>query len=258
MNKKEPLSEELGRAVEMFFPYISVDCIILGFDSGCIKVLLCRLKSNEEWLLTGGFVKREEGPDDSAFRILQEKTGLKGEGFLKQFHFFNKQCDLGDDENIMMLNRLNVEAEPVNMKHLNRFVGLAYYILVKYQDVSLVSADYEDVAWFDINNLPPVIGRHRELLDKVMSDIRREIGFTPFGYELLPDKFTMPELRSVYEAILGRALDRRNFQRKLLATGYIEALDEVRKIGAHKSPNLYAFIRDKYEKAKKRRSTDNE
>lgn len=249
MRKKEPLSDRLSQAVEIFLPYISVDCMILGFDSGKIKTLLCKLKEGSEWMLVGGFVRREEDPDSAAYRIIKEKTGVDKTGSLKQFHFFNKKSDKGDDENIMMLRRLDVEIIPENMENIQRSVGLGYYFLVKYPDVTISHDEFEDVDWFDINDLPQMHVNHQKLIDIAIVNIRRQIGFTPFGYELLPEKFTMPELRGIYEAILSRELDRRNFQRKMLSIGYIQPLDETRKIGAHKSPNVYVFIKEKYRKA---------
>ncbi|WP_108822998.1 NUDIX domain-containing protein [Dysgonomonas sp. Marseille-P4361] len=250
MERKAPFTESMNRAVETFVPYISVDCIIMGFDAGCIKILLCKRKESDKWLLTGGFIRRDEGPDDSAYRILESKTGIGRDGFLKQFYFFNKKCNAGDDENLMMLKRLDVEEIPENMVNLGRFVSLSYYLLVKYQDVEIAAEEYEELEWFDINALPELYGTHGMLINLAVSEIRKQVGFIPFGYELLPDKFTMPELRSIYEAILGRELDRRNFQRKMLSIGYIQPLNEVRKEGAHKSPHLYTFVKEKYRAAK--------
>lgn len=252
MERKVPLSESLNRAVENFIPYISVDCIILGFDSGCIKALLCKHKKSNKWLITGGFVRRDEGPDDAAYRILKDKTGISREGYLKQFYFFNKKCNIGDDENTMMLKRLGVDVVPENMKKLDRFVSLGYYFLVKYPYVNVHAEEYEDVEWFDINALPELYETHGMLIEEAIASIRKQVGFTPFGYELLPAQFTMPELRAIYEAILGRELDRRNFQRKMLSIGYIKALNEVRKEGAYKSPYLYTFIEEKYREAEVR------
>lgn len=249
MERKAPLTDSLNRAIEIFVPYISVDCIILGFDAGCLKVLLCKRKESEKWLLTGGFVRRDEGPDDSAYRISKSKTGIAKEGYLKQFYFFNKKCNIGDDENLMMLKRLNVEEIPENMANLGRFVSLGYYLLLKFQDVKISAEEYEDLEWFDINALPELYETHGMLIDLAIVEIRKQVGFVPFGYELLPDKFTMPELRSIYEAILGRELDRRNFQRKMLSIGYIQSLNKVRKDGAHKSPHLYTFVEEKYREA---------
>lgn len=249
MRKRKPLSDKLSLAVETFVPYISVDCIVLGFDSGKIKALLCKLKAGSEWMLTGGFIKREEEPDDAIYRVIKEKTGLERAGCLKKFHFLNKRCNIGDDENIMMLKRLDVDITPENMANVQRLVSLGYYFLVKYPDVTISCQEFEDAAWFDINNLPEMHANHRKLIDIATVSIRKQIGFVPFGYELLPGKFTMPELRGVYESILGRELDRRNFQRKMLSIGYIKPLDEIRKIGAHKSPNVYTFIEEKYKKA---------
>lgn len=252
MEKKKSPLEEINQATEIFIPNVSVDCIILGFDSGYIKVLLCKLKASDKWMLPGGFVGKGEDPDDSAYRVLEEKTGLGRDVYLKQFYFFGKKYQLEDEETIVMLKRLNIDTESEKIQHLERFISLGYYSLIKYSDVKVTAQEYEDVAWFDINKTPSLYAGHKEIICTAMSTIRRQIGFIPIGYELLPEKFTMPELRCIYEAILGRELDRRNFQRKMLSIGYIQPLNEVRKVGAHKSPNLYAFIEDKYKEAEEK------
>lgn len=251
MQREKSPSSTLDRTADVFIPNVSVDCIILSFHAGCIKVLLSKLKASDKWMLPGGFVGRDEDPDESAHRVLKEKTGLGKNVYLKQFCFFGKTGRISNDDNSLMLKRLNVSIEAIEdvQPQLNRFISLGYYSLVKYSDVEVSTHDYEDAAWFDIHNVPPLYADHKEIIYTAISTIRKQIGFIPIGFELLPEKFTMPELRSIYEAILGRELDRRNFQRKMLTIGYIKALNETRKVGAHKSPNLYTFLKDKYKDA---------
>lgn len=237
----------LHKTTNIFIPNILVDCIILSFHLGSIKVLLCKLDATDKWMLPGGFVGKDEDPDESAYRVLDEKTGLKQNVYLKQFYFFGKKGRIGDAENDAMMKRLNMNLD--EQPYSNRFISLGYYSLVKYSDANISARGHEDISWFNIDNIPELYADHKEIIYTAITTIRKQIGFIPMGYELLPEKFTMPELRNIYEAILGRELDRRNFQRKMLTIGYIQPLNEKRKIGAHKSPNLYTFMKDKYREA---------
>ncbi|MDU1889697.1 MAG: NUDIX domain-containing protein [Dysgonomonas sp.] len=248
MEEKSPF-ETLDQGLDLFIPNISVDCIVLGYHSGCIKVLLCKFKVSDKWMLPGGFVAKNEDPDESAYRVLEGRTGLKNV-YLKQFYFFGKKSRIKLEEHTKMLRHFNVDPQRGKW-YLDRFISLGYYALVKYDEVELFAREYEDVDWFDINDIPELYADHREIVDTAIMTIRKQIGFIPIGYELLPEKFTMPELRSIYEALLGRKLDRRNFQRKMLSIGFIQPLNEKRKAGAHKSPNLYSFIKGKYDEAEK-------
>ncbi|MBF0649308.1 NUDIX hydrolase [Dysgonomonas sp. GY75] len=250
MEKEKPPFETLDQGSGIFIPNVSVDCIILGFDSGRLKVLLCKFKVSEKWMLPGGFVAKDEDPDESALRVLKGRTGLE-DVYLRQFYFFGKKGRIGVEENADMLKRFNIR-EDKGQWYTDRFISLGYYSLIKYNEAQLfTNEEYEEAGWFDINEIPSLYADHKEIIDTAMSTIRRQIGFIPMGYELLPEKFTMPELRCIYEAILGREIDRRNFQRKMLSIGYIQPLNETRKAGAHKSPNLYTFIKEKYEEAEK-------
>lgn len=248
MEEKSPF-ETLDQGLDLFIPNVSVDCIVLGFHLGCIKILLSKFKVSDKWMLPGGFVAKNEDPDESARRVLEGRTGLKNT-YLKQFYFFGKKSRISMEEHSEMLKLFNVDPQRGKW-YMDRFISLGYYALIKYEDVELTASEYEDVDWFDINELPDLYADHKEIIDTAIGTIRKQIGFIPIGFELLPEKFTMPELRSIYEAILGRELDRRNFQRKMLSIGYIKALNETRKVGAHKSPNLYTFIKDKYDEAEK-------
>lgn len=236
MEKQNTSTDTLEHEKEVFIPNVSVDCTIFGFHSGCIKILLSKFKVSNRWMIPGGFISKNELPDEAAVRVLNVSTGLNNI-YLKQFYFLGKRPDdkqcLEDDKS-----------------SINSSISLAYYALIKFEKAKIrINAEYEDVGWFDINNIPNLYPAHKEIVDVALATIRKQVGFVPIGYELLPEKFTMPELRSIYEAILGRELDRRNFQRKMLSIGYIKTLNETRKAGAHKSPNLYSFDKRRYKNA---------
>lgn len=237
MKKEKSPIETIERDRDIFIPNISVECAILGFHSGYLKVLLCKLKASNKWMLPGGFIAKDETPDDTANRILCSKTGLK-DIYLRQFYFFGKK------------GQSSSYRENGNKSYISSNISLAYYALVKYSEVKVFANDeYEEAVWFNIGDIPEMYTDHKFIFDTAISTLRKQIGFIPIGYELLPEKFTMPELRGIYESILERELDRRNFQRKMLSIGFITALNETRKVGAHKSPNLYSFDKEKYKEA---------
>jgi len=248
MKEKSPF-DTLDQGQDLFMPNISVDCIILGFHEGNLKILLCKFKVTDKWMLPGGFIGKEEDPDEAAMRILEGRVGLRNV-YLKQFYFFGKKNRVNLDEHRKILKGFHVDPERAKW-YMSRFMSLGYFSLIRYDHASVSAREYEDVAWFDINVLPPLYGDHKEIIDTALNTIRQQIGYVPIGYNLLPHKFTMPELRSIYETILGREIDRRNFQRKMLSIGFIKALNQKRKAGAHKSPNLYSFIKDKYDEAER-------
>lgn len=235
MGKEKISTETLEQNKDIFIPNVSVDCTIFGFHSGCLKILLCKFKVSDKWMIPGGFITKNELPDEAASRVLKARTELN-DIYLKQFYFLGKKPN-------------NEDFPEVEISSLNSSISLAYYALIKFEEAKIQANEYENIGWFDINDLPDLYPAHREIVNVAIGTIRKQIGFVPIGYELLPEKFTMPELRSIYESILGRELDRRNFQRKMLSIGYIRSLNETRKAGAHKSPNLYTFDKERYEEA---------
>lgn len=236
--------------VKDFMPSFSIDCVIFGFHSKKLKVLLNKFENSDKWMIPGGFVLKTEDVDDAALRVLTERTGLKNV-FLKQFHVFGKVDRIKLDENKRNLEMFSIHDPEIEAWYLQRFISLGYYALVKHSEAKTVCLHAEEVAWFGIDEIPPLYADHNEIIQKAIATIRKEIGLLPIGYQLLPQKFTMPELRNIYEAIIGTPIDRRNFQRKILSTGLVVPLNETRKSGAHKSPNLYAFVKEKYEEAEK-------
>jgi hypothetical protein len=123
-----------------------------------------------------------------------------------------------------------------------RTLSIGYYALVDYQAVTITPEFLvEEYCWFDINSVPQLQYDHNEIIDKALVTLRSQIYQQAIGQNLLPDKFTLPEIHSLYESILGRQFDRRNFRKKLLSLGLVTQLEETRKIGPHRSPFLYAF-----------------
>ncbi len=229
---------------------ISVDCVIFSFHDGEIKVLLNKLLKSNNWMLPGGFVRVVENVDDAAYRVLSIRTGLD-DVFLKQFHLFGECNRIDFAENKELIEGLNMDGE-VAKWYLRRFVTMGYYALVEYGKVNLnIYKEVEELEWFSLNKLPNLYSDHRNIIESAISSIRIQLGYVPIGFQLLPEKFTMPELRMVYEAVIGKELDRRNFQRKMLSVGLIKKLEEKRKAGAHKSPYLYCFNKERYEEAER-------
>jgi hypothetical protein len=133
-----------------------------------------------------------------------------------------------------------------------RFVSVGYYALVEFSKVS-PRPDWlsDECQWYDIHKVPALIYDHNEMVEKALETLRIRLNDYPVGYNLLHEKFTMPELQRLYETILDKPLDRRNFQKKMLSLGILERLKERKTGGAHKAPYLYRFDKKKYERAMK-------
>ena len=231
---------------EALIPQLTLDCVVLGFHADQLKVLLLRWKNTEEWSLAGGPVRQEEAIDTAASRILKERTGLS-HIYLQQFHVFGE------------LPRYNLPEIQEKLKHLfapkdwyKRAVSIGYYALVDYSKVMPAPDAFTDeCAWWPISDLQPLLFDHNYIVEVALHALRVQLGWKPIGLNLLPEQFTLPELQRLYETLLGKALDPRNFQRKILSLGILERLPERRKGGAHKSPYLYQFDQEKYQQVLK-------
>ncbi|MCA6073687.1 NUDIX hydrolase [Fulvivirga sedimenti] len=231
-----------------YIPNLSVDCVIFGFDHENLNVLLLKIKGQADWSLPGGFIKYDEGVDGAAKRVLIERTKLK-DIFLTQFHLFGS----ASRDNSSLLEKMNQNDLLTDdmFSFLNtRFLTTGYYALVKQQDADISADEFtSECAWFNVNELPGLIMDHREIINKALMFLQSGLNNQPVGLNLLPKKFTMTELQRLYEAILGKPLDRRNFSRKILRFGILKKLNERRTGVAHKSPQLYAFDLIPYTKA---------
>jgi 8-oxo-dGTP diphosphatase len=245
MEKNEWINALLSNGEHNFLHSLSVDCVIFGFHENQLKVLLLKHRHLNMWALPGGFIYKDEPTDAAAYRVLKERTGLN-EIFLQQFHVFGEPNRSQKEFHLKDLERDGITPTE-DLWILQRFVTIGYYALVEFSKVSLPSdAVAEQCEWWDIHNMPSLILDHKQILNKALSALRTQLTYLPIGYELLPEKFTMPELQKLYETILNKKLDRRNFQRKIVGFGILTRLDEIKKGVAHKAPFLYSFNKNKY------------
>ena len=212
---------------------LSVDCVIFGFKNQELNVLLIKLNvdpSKGEWALPGGNIKIDEDLDEAARRVLFELTSVENL-FMEQFYTF------GD----------------VNRFPLFRVITIAYYALVKPERYKLFPGPKaSEVKWFKMQEIPVLPFDHDNILREALKQLQRNIRYNPIGFELLPKKFTLTELQSLYECILGYELDKRNFRKKILSMNLLKKLDEKQMDVAHRRPHLYSFDKKNYKLLKQR------
>lgn len=230
-----------------FLDHISLDCVIFGFHDHELNVLVLHYKSTREFALPGGFLREDESLEDAAKRVLKQRTGLDNI-FLKQFKVFSQP---GRSNSNAAVQDLIDNGSDFNIEFFNqRFISVGFYALVDFTKVNPMP-DYlsESCDWVSVNSDTKLILDHNKIIENALEVLRLQLSYQPIGYNLLPEKFTMPELQKLYETILGKELDRRNFQRKILSYKILNKLDERRKGGAYKSPFLYEFNVENYQKA---------
>lgn len=233
-----------------YHPGFSLDCVIFGFRDNTLKVLLLKMRGEEKWALPGGFLMKDEELEVAAGRVLKSRTGLENI-FLQQFHLFGSLERNNKAYNEGVLSKRGIEPRSEHW-FLQRFLTVGYYALVDFSKAIPRPDSLSDaIEWRSLQEVPPLILDHNEILEKALEAIRLELRYQPIGYNLLPEKFTMPELQKLYETILGKSLDRRNFQRKILSYGILNRLEERKSGGAHKAPYLYTFNLEKYNQALK-------
>lgn len=206
---------------------LTVDCVVFGLDEEDLKVMLIQRDLSPfegRWALPGGFVRLEETIDEAARRELKEETGLESV-YLEQLYTFG---DLQRDPR-------------------ERVVTVAYYALVRLSDHRVHAAtDAREAAWFSLDDLPELAFDHDQILETAHQRLRNKVRYQPIGFELLPAKFALRELQHLYEVILDKPLDKRNFRKKILSMGILEQLDEVEQDVAHRAARLFRFDRKKY------------
>ena len=208
-------------------PALTVDCVVFGLDEVDLKVLLIErdLPPFEgKWALPGGFVRVDESLDDAALRELEEETGLK-KVFLEQLYTVGE----------------------LNRDPRERVVTVAYYALVRLSSHKVQAAtDARQALWFAIDDLPKLAFDHDKILKMAHERLRGKVRYQPIGFELLPQKFTLRQLQHLYEVVLDRELDKRNFRKKILGMEILEELDEVETDVAHRAARLYRFDKSAY------------
>jgi ADP-ribose pyrophosphatase YjhB (NUDIX family) len=235
---------------DAYQPGLSTDCVIFGFHDNQLKVLLIKTKYSDKWALPGGFVSIDEDIDQAAVSVLKRRTGLEGI-FLRQFATFGNVNRNDKQFSNHILNFYNIPLEEGKW-YSSRFITVGYYALVDFfKTIPQTLGKNEIVEWIDHNEVSDLIYDHSEILEKALQTLRMELNLMPIGYNLLPEKFTIPEIQKLYETILGRKLDRRNFLRKITSIGILIKLDEKKPNGAHKAANFYSFDKEKYDQVLK-------
>lgn len=250
MKKLEEIRDEILNGPKHYLRNVSIDNVIFGYHKKELKVLLQRPHGISKWTLSGGYIKRTETIEEAAARIARERTGLN-DLYLKQFRAFGNPLRTKDNSiSLKLIGKLaGITIDKGNWM-FDYFVSIGFYTLTEFEMVKPSGEFYtEECLWWDITNLPPLILDHRLIIDEALKSLRFHIYQYPIGYELLPHKFTLPEITSLYETILQKKLDDRNFAKKLLAKGIISKLNEKRNIGPHRSPFLYVFNKTNYDDA---------
>ena len=249
MSFTEEISHHFNKGQDIYLRHVSVDCVIFGFHENKLNVLLLKAKYADACALPGGFILKEEHMDDAANRILKDRTGLD-DIYLQQFHVFSEPGRSTKQVNQQFLKNAGVVMEESWM--FERFITIGYTALVDFSKAQLIPDSFSDACeWHNVHAIPPMILDHREIFNTALQQLQTNLNYHPVGYNLLPQKFTMPELQKLYETILNRPLDRRNFQRKITGTKILKKLDETKKGVAHKAPNYYKFDLKNYKKALK-------
>ena len=210
-------------------PALTADCVIFGLNDDDLKVLLIQRKFDPFaglWAFPGGFANVGESLEHTARRELEEETGIKNLA-LEQLHTFS-----------------DPDRDP--REHV---VTVVYYALVNLYEHNLqASSDASDAEWFEIHNIPHLAFDHDLILKLACERLYETIRYRPIGFDLLPPKFTLRQLRNMYEKILYRKLDKSNFRKKILQTGIIEKLDEIETGVTHRPARLYRFDKKRYDR----------
>ena len=206
--------------------WLSVDCIIFGFDEGKLKILIGRRQMDPgrgEWSLYGGFVRSDESVDDAASRTLYELTGLRNL-FMRQVGAFG-----------------NVDRDPGE-----RVVSVAYYALINVKDYDDALRRAYGLVWKDINEIPQLYSDHNEMVLKARRMMQQKLATEPVGFRLLPSLFTLTQLQKLYEAVNGVELDKRNFRKHVKEMDFIEKTELIDKTSPKRGAFLYRFNKRVY------------
>jgi 8-oxo-dGTP diphosphatase len=209
---------------------VTVDIVIFTIQSEELKVLLVKRgipPFKGQLALPGGFVHEDESLDEAAMRELREETGVS-DVFLEQLYSFGEP---GRDPR-------------------ERIITVAYYALISADRSQLApGTDTTEAAWWPVSKLPALAFDHRKILDYALERLRNKLEYTTVGFQLLPAKFSLTELQGVYEAILGKKLDKRNFRRKIELLRILKPISEYRR-GGQRPARLYRFAAARFEKLK--------
>lgn len=220
-------------------PNVSVDCVVLGFDTNGLKVLLIERDNpdnteGKNFQLPGDLIRNDENLDEAANRVLKELTGLD-HLYLEQFSAFGNPSRVKRENDLEWLRRVRKDPEA-------RVVTIGYFSLIKPEDFAPAANSFARKAeWVELAKVPELAFDHNEILETGLNALKQKMRSEPIGFELLPTKFTLRQLQFLYETILGVEIDKRNFRRKIQGMNFLVPLDEKQKGVAHKPAQLFRF-----------------
>ena len=208
--------------------YVATDCIVFGFDKGELKLLIFKRRVQPDigqWSLIGSFVELDEDVDEAAKRVLKEITGLNNV-------FFDQLKAYGKSER----------------DHGYRCISIAQYALIRVDEYDKELVEKHGAFWYKVKDLPSLVLDHNQMVRDALKELRRKARFQPIGFELLPEKFTIPQLQLLYEAIYQRKMDSGNFRKKVLSLNVLKKLEEKDKSSSKRGAFLYTFDDENYNK----------
>lgn len=218
--------------ISAYFGYaVSVDCVIFGFDENTLKVLLIKSdlpEFKDEWSLLGDLVGLNEDLETASYRVLRDRTGLH-DVYLEQVHTFSA-----------------ADRHPAG-----RVVSTAYFSLINVKHYHLAKQDHE-LHWHAVDDIHDMAFDHKLILDTCLERLKQKVQAEPIIFNLLEEKFSLRELQCLYEAVLGVKLDRRNFRKKLFATGLLTDINEMEENVPHRPGKLYTFNQAKYQEGRRK------
>ena len=208
--------------------YVATDCIIFGFDDGKLKLLIFKRRVEPlmgEWSLIGSFVKIDEDVDEAAKRVLAEITGLENV-FMEELTTYGK-----------------ADRDPGF-----RCISIGQYALIRIEDYDKELVEKHGAHWYELDEIPDLVLDHNQMVQDALGRLRRKARYQPIGFELLPEKFTLPQLQQLYEAIYQNELDARNFRKKVISYDVLIKLAEKDKASSRRGAFLYKFDDINYQK----------
>lgn len=206
--------------------FVSVDCIVFGFDEGELRVLIGRRQMDPgrgQWSLYGGFVGENESVDDAADRVINELTGLQNL-YIRQVGAFG-----------------NVDRDPGE-----RVISIVYYALINVKDYDRSLQELHGLQWVSINDIPPLYSDHLAMIQKARHKMQEKISREPISFNLLPELFTLTQLQKVYEAVCGEEVDKRNFRKRVKEMDFIEKTEYIDHKSSKRGAYLYRFNKNAY------------
>ena len=199
--------------------YVGVDCVIFGLHEGKLNILLIKrrmMPGKGQWSLMGGFVEDNESVDDAAKRVLHQLTGLENV-YMDQVGTFG-----------------TIDRDPGA-----RVISVAYCALLNFDEQDHQRVTDNDAHWVALEDMPQLFFDHPLIVEKALEYLRQQVNRKPIVFQFLPDLFTLSQLQSVYEAILGEKLDKRNFRKRIIDEGVLKKTDLIDKSGSKRGATLY-------------------